>query len=94
MGGLFVYLWLLVGDDIDRFLTSTTTSKAGGAWVPVLEPWVGWLLLLAYPAPLNCSLAFTETAVIGGFTTGEATDYRHHHSSPLGWSSSNQRERQ
>lgn len=65
LGALFVLLWLGVGDRVDHYLTT------GYWWLPLAEPLIAWLLLLAYPAPQNCAPAFTETAVVGGFATGE-----------------------
>jgi hypothetical protein len=60
-----VALWMVVGSSVDMVITGKP------AWVPVLLPFLSWVLLMAYPAPLNTSPAFTETAMVGGFATGK-----------------------
>ena len=63
-------LWLVLGDSMDELLTGPYT------WLPFTEPLISWLLLMAYPAPTNCSPAFAETAMVGGFATGEGAGKR------------------
>jgi membrane-associated phospholipid phosphatase len=55
LGGLFVGVWMLIGDLLDTLLTSPVS------WVPYLQPLVSFLLLMAYPIPFRFTRAFVDT---------------------------------
>jgi len=62
---MLVLVWLKIGGRVDSYITSPYS------WAPLWQPLITWLLLMAYPAPTNSSPAFAETAMVGGFATGE-----------------------
>jgi len=66
LGGLVLVAGLAGGNALDATIISP------GSWVPYAAPFIGLILLLAYPTPTAYSTSYTDTAVVIGFFCGWA----------------------